>query len=85
MHKRLKNIELRCKLNNAYMKPDFENWTDERLDQYIKTETEKFHKEHLIKNFRDAERVYNYFLNKELITKSEHKIFIKGEKEFWNN
>ena len=63
--------------------PDFDSWDETRINEYIKTETEKFHKQNAIKCFQDAENIYKIYLERELITEDEYKIFIEGEKYFW--
>ena len=64
--------------------PDLTKWTNEQLDQYIVSETNKFHIENRIKCFEDAEKIYKSYLQRELISKEEYDIFIGGEKEFWD-
>lgn len=86
INSRLKAIQHHINSNRELFaeKPDFDNWTEERIDEYIKTETEKFHKQNAIKCFADSERVYKLYLERELITEDEYKIFIEGEKKyFW--
>ena len=82
---RIKKIERAIEMNeNLFPKmPDLTKWSNEELDQYIISETNKFHIENGIKNFEDAEKIYKSYLERELISKEEFDIFIGGEKEFW--
>ena len=64
-------------------KPNFEKWTNEKLDQYIVSETNKFHIQNRIKCFEEAEKIYKDYLERELISKDEFDVFVSGEKEFW--
>ena len=63
--------------------PDFQSWDESRIDEYIKTETERWHKQNLVRSFDDAKKLYDLYLERELITADEYKIFIEGEKYFW--
>lgn len=63
--------------------PNFEEWTDEQLEEYLIKEHNEFLKEHAIKTFQDIVDKYSYWLSKEVISKDEFDLFINLHKMFW--
>ena len=62
----------------------FTNYTDEQLMKYISDSIEKFHKEHNIKSYSDAQKYYNSIASIGAISKEENRIHIQMEREYFN-
>lgn len=84
LYSKLNRIEKNLRCSDLFFKvPDFDNWTEDELNQYIVSWQNKFHIENKINNFQDAKRILESELIRDLISNDEFDLILKGEKEFW--
>ena len=83
---RLKKVEQGYLLNkDLYDEPDFENWSDEALNKYIKDSIERTHKEHSINDYTGGVEYYNRLFDiGEISTQEKLELHLQMEKEYWD-
>lgn len=66
-------------------RPEFENWSDKKLIQFVKDSIERTHKEQGIKNCVEGVEYYiRLFDTGGIPTKEELKLHLQMEKEYWD-
>lgn len=82
---RLDKIERAMDMNENLFpqKPNFEKWTNQELDSFIKKSLEENHKVFGIKNYEQAVNQLNYELRNGLLSENEFQIILSGEADYW--
>lgn len=83
---RINRMERKIELNKDLFPdiPDFENWSDEKLKEYISKMNLKFHNENAIESLEDAEKKLKYYLSTGAIDKKIYDYLLKGEQYFFS-
>jgi hypothetical protein len=84
---RLKTIQKQIDDNAELFQvmPNFSEWSEEQLNQYIEKWIKDFVIENKITCFDESETLLKKWLSKNLISEADYNLFIDANKEFWFN